>query len=117
MATLDKDARKFEDDTKSAVETPNFESIARVAGNLRSTEPEIAVAVRETKAGYKTTEFWLTVVGLIGTAVGAVPTPHDAKGYVLAALVAVYVVARGLAKNGVANVTPVAASDVVSPQS
>lgn len=68
-----------------------------------------AVAV-ETRPGWKTTEFWMLVVGLIVTtvqeAVGIFnitdPTVLKVQGLIVAA----YAVARGLAKAGVPNVAP-----------
>lgn len=61
------------------------------------------VVVKETKAGFKTTEFWLSIVAAVVTATGAIPTPHDAKGYVVAGIVVAYAIARGLAKKGIPN--------------
>lgn len=82
---------------------------------------EIPEVVKESKAGYKTTEFWLVVVGSLVTALGVVPTPHDAKGFVLAGLAAAYAVARGIAKHNIAAIEPapvaVAPADAVVQRS
>jgi hypothetical protein len=53
------------------------------------------------KPGYKTTEFYITLAAGIVTAVQAVPTPHNAQGYILLGLAGVYSLARGLAKAGI----------------
>lgn len=101
--------QQFQDDATQVLNHPGIENVGHFVTDAQALAPAVTVAVQETKAGYKTTEFWLTVAGVIATAVGAVPTPHDAKGYVLVVLVAVYALARGLAKKGVGNVveTPV----------
>jgi len=64
----------------------------------------VPVIVKETKAGYKTTEFWATVVTILAVNFGATPLPDSKEGYVSAALVAIYALARGLAKKGVPHV-------------
>lgn len=50
------------------------------------------------KPGYKTTEFWLTVISATVVWLDAVPLPEKFEGVVLAGLAAVYSLARGLAK-------------------
>ena len=69
--------------------------------------PGVAV---ETRPGWKTSEFWVLVIGLVVTtfqeAVG-IFNIHDATVLkVQAFIVAAYTIARGLAKVGVANVAP-----------
>lgn len=66
--------------------------------------PEI---VKESKAGYKTTEFWLTVVLSILTVVNAIPLPEKYEGAVVAALGIAYALSRGFAKKGIPDVQPV----------
>lgn len=62
--------------------------------------------VKEAKAGYKTTEFWLTTVLAILTLLGTFPLPPKFEAVVAGALAAAYSISRGLAKAGVANVQP-----------
>lgn len=65
----------------------------------------MAIVSKETKPGYKTTEFWVTAAALLVTtlqeAVGLFnitdPTVIKVQGIIVAA----YAVARGLAKAGV----------------
>jgi protein-arginine kinase len=61
--------------------------------------------VQESKAGYKTTEFWLTIVGAVLTQVGALHLPgkYGATIATIALLVS-YAISRGIAKAGVPNV-------------
>jgi hypothetical protein len=61
-------------------------------------EADLPPLIRESKAGYKTTEFW----GSVAAAVTAVSTtlPQTDK-VALLALSGVYAVARGIAKNGI----------------
>lgn len=65
--------------------------------------PEI---IEESKAGYKTTEFWLTVIVGLLTLVNGIPLPEKYEGFVLAALSIAYALSRGIAKKGVPNVIP-----------
>ena len=58
----------------------------------------------EIKKGYRTTEFWLTAIGSIGTLLNqsgilGSPLPMDAIMGVLGSIAA-YVVSRGVAKRG-----------------
>lgn len=62
---------------------------------------EVPVLVKESKVGYKTTEFWLTVVTAILLNVNLIPLPDSWQGIATAALVVVYAISRGLAKKGV----------------
>lgn len=69
------------------------------------------VVIEETRKGYKTTEFWILVLGSLGTVTNLVPVPDSKEGYLIFGLAAAYVIARGIAKKGVGNVTPVAPLD------
>lgn len=66
---------------------------------------DVAAALPAIKAGYKTTEFWITVGGIV--LVGAVPMftgkplPFDSVT-VIGALSAVYAIVRGLTKSSAA---------------
>lgn len=68
-------------------------------------EPIVVRATKETKAGYKTTEFWLTIIGVLFTQVGALDLPGKyGKTIQTVALVAAYILSRGIAKAGVPTV-------------
>lgn len=103
---LTPEAQKLDTDLEAAAAHPGVGSVTNVFHDLEPLQAEAHAIVRETKAGYKTTEFWLSLASGFAVAFGAVPTPHDAKGIVIAALVAIYAVARGLAKKGTPNVDP-----------
>lgn len=94
----------FKQDATQAVEHPGVQSGVTIEQDFAPLIPEV---VKESKAGYKTTEFWVSVVSAFLLAVGALPTPHDTKGFAVAAIVGLYAVARGLAKKGVPVVEPV----------
>lgn len=66
--------------------------------------PEV---VKETKEGYKTTEFWVAVVTSVLTVVGTIPVPEKFQGVVVAALGIAYALSRGLAKKGIPAEVPV----------
>lgn len=68
---------------------------------------ELPVIFKEAKAGYKTTEFWLTVLTVILLNVNLIPLPDSWQGIASAALVVVYAISRGLAKKGVPDAQPV----------
>jgi hypothetical protein len=61
----------------------------------------VGPVIKEAKAGYKTTEFWLTLAGALLINLNAVPLPEKYEGMVTAALVGFYALARGVAKAGV----------------
>lgn len=70
----------------------------------KALETDIPPLIKESKAGYKTTEFW----GAIAAAVTDISTTLPATDKVaLLALSGVYAIARGIAKNGI--------PDIVSP--
>jgi hypothetical protein len=71
------------------------------ASDVEGLPDAVDVVVTETKKGYKTTEFWLTVVSILAVWLDAVPLPTSKEGYVVAALGGVYALSRGLAKNAV----------------
>jgi hypothetical protein len=109
MSTEATDVQKAEavaTDAESVLQQPTVAEAEQAARDVEGLVPVATEVVKETKAGYKTTEFYLTILGSLLTAVGAIPTPHDAKGFIVAGLVALYAVSRGLAKNSVPNITP-----------
>lgn len=64
--------------------------------------PEV---VKESKAGFRTTEFWFTILTSILVVANAIPMPEKYEGIVVAALGGVYAISRGLAKKGVPDIT------------
>lgn len=64
---------------------------------------DVLPIVKETKAGWKTTEFWLTVAGAVFVNVGPA-VPDKWQAILTAAMAAVYALARGVAKQGVPDV-------------
>lgn len=76
------------------------------SGQIQAIVADIPAVVRETKSGYKTTEFWLTIAGLLALnlngAVMTLPDKYQAAGSVV--LGCMYVISRGFAKKGVPHV-------------
>lgn len=69
-------------------------------------EPAINAIITESKAGYKTTEFWVGVVVSLLTLLGTAPVPDKAKGIILGVIAAAYAISRGIAKQGIPAVEP-----------
>lgn len=69
--------------------------------NVADTESTVKAIVKETKAGYKTTEFWGIIAVSLLDVVSQVPTKDKLVASIVAAA---YALARGLAKSGVPNV-------------
>jgi hypothetical protein len=67
----------------------------------------IPTVVKESKAGYKTTEFWVTIAISGLTVLGGIPMPDKYNGLVVAALGAAYALSRGIAKKGIPAIEPV----------
>lgn len=65
---------------------------------------DFPAVVKESKSGYKTTEFWLTVITSLMVVVDGVPLPEKFEGVVIAVLGAAYALSRGLAKKGIPHV-------------
>lgn len=88
-------------DTAPVVRNPDTQAIESVIETL-------PLVVEESKKGYKTTEFWLTLVGLaIVNLNGVILTLPDKYQAIASALIAgFYAVSRGIAKNGVPVVAP-----------
>ncbi len=72
---------------------PDVDAIQDVIGTL----PDI---VKESKLGYKTTEFWLTLCTSVLVLLDGIPLPEKWEGIVAGALVALYALSRGIAKSG-----------------
>lgn len=83
------------------------------ADELDSVYDTVVPIVKETKAGYKTTEFWL--VALTGLLINVQPAvPEKWQAILTAALAGLYALARGHAKSGVPEVE---GSDIVQLRS
>jgi hypothetical protein len=69
---------------------------------------DLPAVIKETKAGYKTTEFWVAIVSLVIVNLnGVVMTlPDKYQAIATAAIAAFYAVARGQAKSGVPALEP-----------
>jgi hypothetical protein len=73
------------------------------AGELSDVYSDVVPIVKETKEGYKTTEFWL--VALTGVLINVQPAvPEKWQAILTAALAGLYALARGHAKSGVPEV-------------
>jgi hypothetical protein len=71
------------------------------AQNLTGVLAEIPAVEKQVKAGYKTTEFWLTLVALALTNFSVIKIPGKyGQAIADAAAVAGYAISRGLAKRG-----------------
>jgi hypothetical protein len=68
--------------------------------------PALNTLVTESKKGYKTTEFWVTVAVALLTLLNGIPLPEKYEGAVIAGLAGVYALSRGFAKQGVPVVEP-----------
>ena len=66
----------------------------------------VPAAINEAKAGYKTTEFWMALIGIFATQLGALDLPGE-HGQTIAtvAFLVAYVLSRGVAKAGVPNIS------------
>lgn len=100
----DASTQQFQADAGEVLDHPGVDNITNVVHEVEALD--FGGVVKESKAGYKTTEFWLTILSGIGVATDAVPTPHDTKGYALVVLVALYAIARGIAKRGIPSIEP-----------
>lgn len=86
---------------------PSEAEIAQAKADIDTLEPAVLSVVKESKAGYKTTEFWVTLLGVFLTQVGALHLPGKYGATITTvALLAAYALSRGIAKNGVPHVEP-----------
>lgn len=65
---------------------------------------DMPAVIQETKAGYKTTEFWITIVTALAAMLEVAPVPDGTGGIAGVALAAVYALSRGIAKKGIPHV-------------
>lgn len=75
--------------------------------------PAINGIIKESKSGYKTTEFWVSIAVALLTVLDGIPLPEKFEGVVVGAIGAVYVISRGIAKQGVPAVEVGEAEQVV----
>lgn len=61
----------------------------------------VPVIIAESKAGYKTTEFWVGIVLSLLTVLDTVPLPEKFEGLVVGAIGLAYILSRGIAKKGI----------------
>lgn len=88
---------------KAAVEQPR-KAEAELPFNPDQVAEVIGGVIKESKAGFKTTEFWLAIViaGLV--VLDGIPLPEKFEGVVVTALGIAYAISRGLAKHGIPSV-------------
>lgn len=93
----------------AVVNAPEAQHVVVNQDQLEGVLEAIPVLYEETRKGWKTTEFWLTVASLVAVnASGVVMTLPDKYQAIASAIIGgLYVVSRGVAKKGVA--APVAA--------
>lgn len=82
---------------------PTSAELAAVEADVVQLSQAAPVIIKETKAGYKTTEFWAVIATSILDVVSQIPF-HDKL--VVTVIAGLYAVARGLAKLGVPNAEP-----------
>ena len=79
----------------------NADEVEFETGNL---EPAINAIVKETKTGYKTTEFWIALGVSLLTVLDGIPLPEKYEAIVVGAITAVYIISRGVAKQGIPDI-------------
>lgn len=72
--------------------------MAETAPAVQELVAEAPVLIREIKAGYKTTEFWVTIATAAATLLGGMPLPPHYHGIGAVAIGIAYVLSRGIAK-------------------
>ena len=75
-----------------------------MSDELHEVYTDVVPLVKETKDGWKTTEFWLTLAGVLALNVNAIPMPDKYQGFASAVILGLYAIARGIAKQGVPDV-------------
>lgn len=78
-------------------------SEASSSGPARTRDDELDDLVpfpiaRETKPGYKTTELYVALAGILAIVLDIIPAPDRKEGLYSSVIVAAYAIARGLAK-------------------
>lgn len=77
------------------------ESTSRTSPAVEDVITHVPDVIKESRDGWKTTEFWLAIVTGILVQIDAIPLPDKYEGWVATALVVAYALSRGLAKQGV----------------
>lgn len=70
---------------------------------------DVPVIVKEAKAGYKSTEFWIAILGALALQTDTIHLPEKYGGSSVGTILlgVVYILSRGIAKNGVPDVVAV----------
>lgn len=91
------------DETTTTISKPDTDAISGVVEAL-------PLVIEESKKGYKTTEFWLTILGLVVVNVNGLvmSLPDKYQAIASAILAGLYALSRGQAKKGIPAVVPVA---------
>jgi hypothetical protein len=84
-------------DSAATPDTPDVSAIEQVIAEA----PQV---FKEAKAGYRTTEFWLTVAWVIASQLQVLHLPSKYGDVSSIAAVVAYVLSRGIAKKGVPHV-------------
>lgn len=81
------------------------DAVADVRGDASLSEilADVEPVIKETRAGYKTTEFWGTLAGLAALNLNGVimTLPDKWQAIGSAAIIGLYAISRGLAKKGI----------------
>lgn len=72
-------------------------------GDLIEHIPEV---IKETKSGFRTTEFWVSILAAVLVVVDGIPLPEKYEGIVTALIAAAYAISRGIAKQGIPYIEP-----------
>ena len=84
--------------------TTVVENVEQADFDTTNLEPAINAIVKETKTGYKTTEFWVAIAVSLLTVVDGIPMPEKYEAIVVGAITAVYIISRGVAKQGIPDI-------------
>lgn len=109
--TVDEGRTAFADPTvQGAIADPSYKNLVAAYEDpeVQALLHQVPDVYKETKAGYKTTEFWLTIAGLLAVNLNGVilTLPDKYQALASAALTGLYVVSRGVAKKGIPAVEP-----------
>lgn len=88
------------------IETPQTDTVVvndadTVNFDTEGLAPALTTIVTESKAGWKTTEFWVAAVVSLLTILDTIPLPEKFEAGVVGLITVAYVLSRGLAKKGV----------------
>jgi hypothetical protein len=94
------------DQTDVVVNAPDAERVTINRDQAQDVLEALPMIVSETRKGWKTTEFWVTVAGVLLVVVDGIPLPEKLEGLVAGAIGFAYIISRGIAKKGVPAVEP-----------